>query len=107
MKEKSGKDATGRTMFELIDCPGIQYSLICDMVMDRFGMIQENFLTEGLDEVFQDFRLGKSIIGIEWDNWLGLCIVAKTSCANDLVHKIGTFLEQSEVYTVKDQKSIE
>ncbi len=60
-------------------------------VVKRFGLRPAGELVDGFDAVFQDFTCGTSIVSLEWDNWMGLSAVAKSSDAETLVREIAGF----------------
>jgi hypothetical protein len=97
MKGSLGKDASGRITYDCIEVPAVQYKSICDLIVTRFGITPLGNVIQGLDEMFQDFQKGSSIIGIEWDIWSGLSLVAKTPCSINLLQDIGSFLQGHEV----------
>ena len=46
----------------------------------------------GLDERFQNYRRGDAVVGIEWDVWSGLGIVATTPGSEGLARRIARFV---------------
>jgi len=53
-------------------------------------------VTNGYDIVFQDYRRGEQILGLEWDNWTGFTVVAKSSASEPLVREIAAWLLKSQ-----------
>jgi hypothetical protein len=60
-------------------------------------------VTNGWDIVFQDFRRGEQVVGLEWDNWTGFTVVAKTPASEPLVQDIAAWLLQSRWVAVNDE----
>lgn len=92
MNGKFSRDASGRATFDAGDVPVQDYKKIRNYVARRFRLQQHGNAVQGLDEVFQDFRSGDAIIGIEWDCWSGFILVAKTAQAEPLIEAIGNHL---------------
>jgi hypothetical protein len=75
------RDASGRLTFEL----------------SRIPAAQENALvTNGYDIVFQDYRRGEQVVGLEWDNWTGFTVVSKSTSSESLVEEIGAWMSQDK-----------
>jgi hypothetical protein len=91
------RDASWRLTFEMSRAPGGSYRPICDAVVATFHLTTHSELvTNGVDVVFQDYRLGDQVVGLEWDNWCGFMVVAKTPAAEPLVQEIAAWLLQSQ-----------
>ncbi len=104
MKGVFGKDASGRIIYECLDVSAAQYLSIRDQVVKNFDITPMEEFVQGFDEMFQSFQRDGLVIEIGWDIWSGLCIVAKTPCANDLLKNIGFFLEKT-ANIVSDNKN--
>lgn len=91
------RDASGRLTFEMSNIPGESYLAICSEVaeawqLERTGMLITDFLS-----IFsQDYRRGSEVVGLEWDNWSGFIVVAKTSESEGLVKAIADWLSNSK-----------
>ena len=56
-----------------------QYKPAKKAISKQFGLIHFGVTINGSDEAFQNFLKGSKRIGIEWDIWSGLIIVAKNA----------------------------
>lgn len=68
------------------------YSKITKSVVVEFNLEPAGNKTTGLDEVFQDFKTSNHVIGLEWDNWSGYIVNAKTKSAEPLVREIAGYI---------------
>lgn len=68
------------------------YKKITSNVVARFNLEFASTKISGLDEVFQDFKRGNDVIGLEWDNWSGYIVNAKTKTAEPLVREIAGYI---------------
>lgn len=87
------RDASGRITFEKEDIPREGYRDVCKYIASHFTLAPTGGLVEGLDELFQEYRSGDVIVGLEWDVWSGFVIVAKNHEAEQLVKEMGALLE--------------
>ena len=71
------------------------YRKITKSVVKEFELEEENKLTNGLDERFQNFRLRNMVIGLEWDIWSGYTVVAQNTEAEPLVSEIGNYINEN------------
>jgi hypothetical protein len=53
--------------------------------------------------VFQDYRRGSQVVGLEWDNWSGFIVVAKTPESEPLVRAIAEWLSRSRWVTIEKE----
>ncbi len=90
-----GRDFSGRFTYEIHSFPSESYTSMKKEIADKFGLLPFGITVNGLDEVFQTFIKGFKRIGIEWDIWSGLIIVAKNRKSETLVEKIGKYLEET------------
>lgn len=91
------RDASGRLTFEMFKVPADSYWAVCGAAATTFHLTPNNALvTDGIDIVFQDYRRGEQIIGLEWDNWTGFTVVAKTTASESLVQEIAVWLLKSK-----------
>lgn len=86
------RDSSDR-IFAALECPATDYGRVVSAIVDRFQLEPAGARIEGLDHVFQDFVVGNSRISLEWDNWMGFQVVAKSRDSESLVEKIAAFLE--------------
>jgi hypothetical protein len=97
------RDASGRLTFEMFRAPGDHYHAMCDAIAMAFDLVPEkSVITNGVDVVFQDYRRGEQVVGLEWDNWSGFMVVAKTPDSESLVREIADWLLQSGWGTDRD-----
>lgn len=68
------------------------YKKITSDVVAKFELEVAGAKTSGLDEVFQDFKRGNDVVGLEWDNWSGYIVNAKTTTAEPLVREIAGYI---------------
>jgi hypothetical protein len=91
------RDASGRLTFEMFRVPAGSYCTVCSALMSAFRLVPETTLvTNAVDIVFQDYRRGEEVVGLEWDNWSGFMVTAKTTASDSLVQDIGGWLLQSK-----------
>ncbi|NQZ11068.1 MAG: hypothetical protein HRT35_28280 [Algicola sp.] len=88
------RDSSGRLTYEVDKFPCEFYSSIKKELSVHFKLQPQRPTIEGLDVYFQTFTSGLNHIGIEWDNWSGLTVVAENKRAEPLIRKIGDYLEQ-------------
>ena len=69
------------------------YGAFVDRVVRRFELTPAGSKVVGSDEVFQDFGCGDLMVSLEWDNWMGCQVVAKTPESETLVEAIARFIE--------------
>jgi hypothetical protein len=85
-------DSSNRLTFDFSNIEAGQYGKITKSVVSEFGLEASATKTNGLDEVFQDFKHGNDIVGLEWDNWSGYIVNAKTVSAEPIVRKIAEYI---------------
>jgi hypothetical protein len=90
-----GRDFSGRLTYEIHSFPSESYTSMKKEIADKFGLLPFGITINGLDEVFQTFIKGFKRIGIEWDIWSGLIIVAKNKKSETLVEEISKYLEET------------
>ena len=87
------RDASNRYTYESWDVPGNRYYELRKRVVKEFKLIPFGFTMGTSDEIFKTYLKGLNRIGIEWDIWSGFIVVAKNRKVEELVHKIGLYLE--------------
>lgn len=92
MTNNFSRDASNRLCFEMFEVDALDYPKFAARVVEHFNLTPSSELVVGLDEMFRDFTDGACTVGLEWDNWSGFIIVAKTPSAEPLVEAIGAFL---------------
>ncbi|WP_372763172.1 hypothetical protein [Pseudoalteromonas sp.] len=86
------RDASGRLTFDFDEIPSGKYSKVTKAIVSEFSMEVAGVKTRGLDEVFQDFKKGNEVVGLEWDNWSGYIVNAKVKSAEPLVREIAGYI---------------
>ena len=92
MNSREHRDASGRLTFDFGNVPADDYPEVARSIAERFGLEEAGDLVIGLDERFQDYRLGDAVVGIEWDIWSGLSVVATTPGSEGLARRIARFV---------------
>ena len=98
MKMQAGqfhRDASNRLCYEIHDADSLQYPELSATVASEFNLTPVGDLITGHDEMFRDYTDGSFHIGLEWDNWSGFIVVAKTPESEPLGESIGAFLAGS------------
>lgn len=78
-----------------VDFHGIDagsYENVTADIVAKFELEVAGAKTSGLDEVFQVFKRGSDMIGLEWDNWSGYIVNAKSKSAEPLVREIAGYI---------------
>lgn len=89
VKGKFWRDSSGHLNFSTTDVAANDYAAVRGDIVNAFGLETASRLTtNGCDIMFQDFKKNESVIGIEWDNWMGFILVAQNAEAEDLVRAI-------------------
>jgi len=71
------------------------YFKVCKKIVKHFKLKESGQLVHGLDETFQEYKLGRFIIGLEWDIWSGYIVVAKNKQSEALVREIAEFINEA------------
>lgn len=95
--ERFWRDASGRLTFDTFRIEAGDYPALCRAVADAFGLAPDGSLAIGPDEMFWDFRRAEQVIGLDWDNWMGFMVVAKTEGSESLVREIAAWLDSQSV----------
>ncbi len=91
------RDASKRLTFELFSVPGDSYLNICkDLVTSLQLMPVGTPVSDFLSIIFQDYSRDSQVIGLEWDNWSGFIVVAKTPESEPLVQEAAAWLLKSK-----------
>lgn len=91
------RDASGRLSFEIFKIPGEAYFTICREVATALQLEPIGPLVTDFGSIlFQDYRRGSEVVGLEWDNWSGFIVVAKTPESEPLVEAIAEWLLKSK-----------
>jgi hypothetical protein len=91
------RDASGRLAFEIFKVPADSYQAVCRDLMASVRLEPiGNLVSDSLSVVFQDYSRGSQVVGLEWDNWSGFIVVAKTPESESLVQEIADWLLNSK-----------
>ena len=88
------RDASGRLCFEIHDIDSLDYPYYAKRTAKEFGLNPVGELMIGPDAMFQDYTDDISVIGIEWDVWSGLIVVAKNQQSEGLVARVADYLSR-------------
>lgn len=95
------RDASGRLTFEMFSVPAGNYPAVCSDLVGALQLVPVGSLvSDFLSTVFQDYERGSQVVGLEWDNWSGFIVVAKTVESESLVQAIAEWLLRSKWATV-------
>lgn len=95
------RDASGRLTFEMFNVPADSYRAVCNDLVAALHLVSVGtVVTDFLDIVFQDYRRGSQVVGLEWDNWSGFIVVAKTPESEQLVQSVAEWLLGSKWATI-------
>ncbi len=93
--------ASGRLTFEMSRVSADSYRAVRDAAVSAFRLVPDTDpVSNGLDTVFQDFRRGDQVVGLEWDNWTCFTVVAKTPGSEQMIRDIAAWLLQSQWATL-------
>ena len=93
LKTHLGRDTSQRLVYEIYPFDNEDYAKTCQQLIKEFSLEPIGEVIVGWDEVFQDYRHGEIVVSLEWDIWSGFAVVAKNRESEELVKKIGTYLE--------------
>ena len=86
------RDASNRLVFEMFCVPCRSYDDIVEELRTAFNLVPVGPGIDVWDIVFRDYQREGAVVGLEWDNWLGFIVVAKSPAAESLVNEIGAYL---------------
>ncbi len=86
------RDSSDRLTIDFYSIEAGMYKKITSEVAAKFSLEVAGDKTNGPDEMFQDFKRGDVVVGLEWDNWSGYIINAKTKSADPLVREIAGYI---------------
>ena len=86
------RDNSGRLTFGFKTILAGMCSKITKSVVAEFSLDPAGGETVGLNEVFQDFKRGNDVVGLEWDNWSGYIVNAKVTSAEPLAREIAGYV---------------
>lgn len=86
------RDASDRLTFDFDKIEPDSYRKVTHSVVGHFHLEPASEITEGLDEIFQDYTVGDLVVGLEWDNWSGYVVCAKNTKSEQLATKIAVYI---------------
>ena len=89
------RNASNQLTFGFVNISSWSYRKITKAVVKDFNLQPIDKLVVGLDEKFQEFKSGELIVGLEWDNWSGYTINAKTQEAEFLLREIAKYIDDN------------
>lgn len=92
---KLRRDSSKR-LIAALEVEAARYGRLVTQVADRFGLEPLGPQVRGLDAVFQEFGRGDLHVSLDWDNWMGFQVVAKSTESEALVEMIAGFLPTAE-----------
>ncbi len=97
------RDFSNRLTFDFDNIDAVMYKIITQSIVKEFKLKPKNKLLIGLDEIFQDFKVEKAVIGLEWDVWSGYTVVAKNKEAEDLARNMANFVSLTHITKTMSQ----
>jgi hypothetical protein len=82
------RDASNRLTYDIYKVESDRYPELCRELATEFDLKPASELAIGLDEIFQDYSDGEHTVGLDWDIWSGLIVVAKDPQSEQLVRQI-------------------
>lgn len=92
MGEQFWRDHSDRLTFDSFSVAATDYPATCRAIADELGLIPDGEIVVGPDQMFWDFRRGNQMVGLDWDIWMGLMVVAKAEASEPLVRDIAAWL---------------
>jgi len=89
------RNSTNQLTIDFNKIEASKYPKITKEVVSRFNLVANNEIVKGLNEIFQEYKAGATIIGLEWDNWSGYIVTAKNIEAESLVKEIAKFINDN------------
>ncbi|MEX2497858.1 MAG: hypothetical protein WD397_03160 [Wenzhouxiangellaceae bacterium] len=93
MKYRAYRDESNRATVAIEGCPLILYPYYSWRIKKKFSLKKHGKLLKSLDGRSQNYKVCGHLVSIEWDNWSGFSVVAVESGAEEIVSKIGRYLE--------------
>ena len=87
------RNASNQLTFAFDKIPMDQYSRVTRQVTQEFNLAACSDKTKRLDEVFQDFQHASAVIALEWDNWSGFIVCAKSKESESLARQIAEYVQ--------------
>lgn len=87
------RNASNQLTFAFAEISMGKYSKVTRQVMKEFDLVACGDKIQGLDEVFQDFGRGSTVIALEWDNWSGFMVCAKSKESESLARQVAAYIQ--------------
>ena len=89
------RNASNQLTFDFDKINLSSYKKITHSIVNHFNLQPIEMLIVGFDEMFQEFTSGNLSIGLEWDNWSGYIIHAKSQEAEPLLREIAKYIDDN------------
>src|SRR5437763_1910451 len=89
------RDASGRLTFDLAGVTAVDYPAVCREIVSALSLIPDDAPIFGPQQIFWDFTSQGQSLGLDWDIWMGLMVVAKSVGSEALVREIAEWLRAS------------
>ena len=89
-------DGNHRLTYEKESIRRNAYPRVCAHLSALFSLVPCGEKMVDPTEIAQDYRAEKAVVGLEWDDSAGFCVVAKNTEGEPLVRAIGAFLHSKE-----------
>jgi hypothetical protein len=89
------RDASQRLLFD-IGVEASEYPRLCAQIAGQFGLKPIGEPVLSCELLLQDYEVEGKVVELSWDHWLGFCVIAKASDAEDLVRQIAEWIASPE-----------
>ena len=92
------RDFSNRLTLEIADIDYSSYKTLTKKLIEKFRLVAQGDLIDGVTESFQTFTKDKYFISIEYDIWSGFMVVAQNPESEGLVNEIFKWLKLENCY---------
>jgi hypothetical protein len=92
---KEYRNCSGQLKLAFQDIDVVSYDGVTKSIVRKFRLKKASRKITGLDEVFQNFKLGNKKVGLEWDILFGYIVCAETESAVVFVKEIALFVNSN------------
>ena len=89
------RDSSNRLTYDFSKLEIKDYLKVTNNIIKQFKLEKASELVHGLDETFQDFKLGRFLVGLECDIWSGYIVIAKNKESEALVKEIANYVNEA------------
>ncbi len=89
------RNSSNQLTFDFDKIEAGSYSSVTKYIVDHFELKPTTKLIQGLEEIFQDFKLGDLVVGLEWDIWSGYIVCSKNRKSEVLSKNIAMFVNEN------------